>query len=177
MPLSPTERVLREVPTWQAADRLRPGSAWHRTTYVVHDRAGRALRPTQCVACAQGAGLPSSVGLHTLRQSAASVMLSAGVPLKVVSEVFGHANVAMSMPVKLGKVGTGRPRGTAPMVWIPLLARSNNATHPPARIIAINGPGERGKRQAITNSIASTAEPTARVGGWTRCRWVTTDRS
>jgi hypothetical protein len=104
-------------------------------------------------------------------------MLSAGVPLKVVSEVFGHANVAMSMPVKLGKVGTGRPRGTAPMVWIPLLARSNNATHPPARIIAINGPGERGKRQAITNNIASTAEPTARVGGWTRCRWVTTDRS
>lgn len=90
----------------------------------VHDRAGRALRPTQCVACAQGAGLPSSVGLHTLRQSATSVMLSAGLPLKVVSEVFGHANVAMSMPVKLGKVGTGRPRGTAPMVWIPLLARS-----------------------------------------------------
>jgi hypothetical protein len=138
---------------------------------------GERCDPTQCVACAQGAGLPSSVGLHTLRQSAASVMLSAGVPLKVVSEVFGHANVAMSMPVKLGKVGTGRPRGTAPMVWIPLLARSNNATHPPARIIAINGPGERGKRQAITNNIASTAEPTARVGGWTRCRWVTTDRS
>jgi hypothetical protein len=105
---------------------------------------GERCDPTQCVACAQGAGLPSSVGLHTLRQSAASVMLSAGVPLKVVSEVFGHANVAMSMPVKLGKVGTGRPRGTAPMVWIPLLARSNNATHPPARIIAINGPGERG---------------------------------
>jgi len=32
------------------------------------------------------------------------------------------------------------------------------------------------RRQAITNNIASTAEPTARVGGWTSCRWVTTDR-
>jgi hypothetical protein len=80
----------------------------------------------------------------------------------------------MSMPVK---VGTGRAGWTAPTVWIPLLARSNNATHPPTRIIAINGPGERGKRQAIMNNIASTAEPTASVGGWTRCRWVTTDRN
>jgi hypothetical protein len=50
----------------------------------------------------------------------------------------------MSMPVKLGKIGTGRPRWTAPTVWIPLLAKSNNATHPPTRIIAINGLGERG---------------------------------
>jgi integrase len=42
------------------------------------------------------AGLPSSIGLHTLRLSAASVMLSAGVPLKVVSEVFGHASGAIT---------------------------------------------------------------------------------
>ena len=47
-------------------------------------------------AAAKRAGLPSSVGLHTLRHSAASVMLSAGVPLKVVSEVFGHASVAIT---------------------------------------------------------------------------------
>jgi hypothetical protein len=36
--------------------------------------------------------------------------------------------------------------------------------------VLINGPGEREKRQAITVNIASTAEPTARVGGWTTCR-------
>ena len=47
-------------------------------------------------AAAKRVGLPSSVGLHTLRHSAASMMLSAGVPLKVVSEVFGHANVAIT---------------------------------------------------------------------------------
>jgi integrase len=47
-------------------------------------------------AAAKRAGLPSSVGLHTLRHSAASVMLCAGVPLKVVSEVFGHASVAIT---------------------------------------------------------------------------------
>jgi hypothetical protein len=40
MPLSPTERVLREVRTWQGADRLRAGSAWHRTTYVFTTELG-----------------------------------------------------------------------------------------------------------------------------------------
>jgi integrase len=36
------------------------------------------------------------VGLHTLRHSAASVMLTNGVPLKVVSEVLGHSSVAIT---------------------------------------------------------------------------------
>jgi site-specific recombinase XerD len=45
---------------------------------------------------AKRASLPSTVGLHTLRHSAASVMLAAGVPLKVVSEIFGHASVAIT---------------------------------------------------------------------------------
>jgi site-specific recombinase XerD len=47
-------------------------------------------------AATKRAGLPSSVRLHTLRHSAASVMLSTGVPLKVVSEVFGHGSVAIT---------------------------------------------------------------------------------
>jgi site-specific recombinase XerD len=42
------------------------------------------------------AGLPSTVGWHTLRHSAASVMLTAGVPLKIVSEIFGHASIAIT---------------------------------------------------------------------------------
>ncbi len=45
--------------------------------------AFRALR----VAAAK-AGLPHA-GLHTLRHSAASVMLTRAVPLKVVSEILG----------------------------------------------------------------------------------------
>jgi site-specific recombinase XerD len=51
-------------------------------------------------AAAKRANLPSTVGLHTLRHSAASVMLSAGVPLKVVSEitgdVYGHLSPDVS---------------------------------------------------------------------------------
>ncbi|MCU1604284.1 MAG: Phage integrase [Modestobacter sp.] len=34
--------------------------------------------------------------LHTLRHSAASVMLTHGVPLKVVSEVLGHSSIAIT---------------------------------------------------------------------------------
>jgi integrase len=41
------------------------------------------------------AGLPD-VGLHTLRHSAASVMLTHGVPLKVVSDILGHSSIAIT---------------------------------------------------------------------------------
>jgi site-specific recombinase XerD len=45
---------------------------------------------------AKRAGLPSTVELHTLRHPGASVTLTAGVPLKVVSEVFGHVSIAIT---------------------------------------------------------------------------------
>ncbi len=65
----------------------------------VHDRARRALRSSQRVMGAecgsQARRVPASVGLHTRRHSAATMMLSAGVPLKVVA-VFGHASVAIT---------------------------------------------------------------------------------
>jgi integrase len=41
------------------------------------------------------AGLPEA-GLHTLRHSAASVLLTRGVPVKVVSEILGHSSIAIT---------------------------------------------------------------------------------
>ena len=41
------------------------------------------------------AGLPP-IRLHDLRHSAATLMLSMGVPLKVVQEVLGHSNISMT---------------------------------------------------------------------------------
>jgi integrase len=52
-----------------------------------------ALRALKVAAAS--AGLPGA-GLHTLRQSAASVMLTHGVPLKVVSEILGHSSIAIT---------------------------------------------------------------------------------
>ena len=50
----------------------------------------RALR-----GAARKAGLPQA-GLHTLHHSVASVMLTRGVPLKVVSEILGHSSIAIT---------------------------------------------------------------------------------
>jgi integrase len=79
----------------------------------------RALRVT-----AQKAGLPAGVGLHTLRYSAATVMLENRVPLKVVSEVFGYHSVSITGDI-YGHVSPdvsaqpmGRARGRARQVMV-----------------------------------------------------------
>jgi integrase len=101
IPLSPTaEKVLRDMRTRQMAERLRTGPLWQPTPYAFTTELGERCDPRNALralkAAAKRANLPSTVGLHTLRHSAASVMLSAGVPLKVVSEIFGHASVAIT---------------------------------------------------------------------------------
>ena len=51
------------------------------------------LRALKVVARRAGLG---DIGLHTLRHSAAAVMLVNGVPLKVVSEMLGHASIGIT---------------------------------------------------------------------------------
>jgi site-specific recombinase XerD len=67
------------------------GSMWQPTLYVFTTELGEPCDPRNALRAlkdaAKRAKLPSTVGLHTLRHSAAFVMLSAGVPLKVVSEI------------------------------------------------------------------------------------------
>jgi hypothetical protein len=46
-------------------------------------------------AAATRAGVPAA-GLHTLRHSAASVVLTKGAPLKVVSKILGHSSIAIT---------------------------------------------------------------------------------
>jgi integrase len=100
VPLSATaERGLREIRTAQAAERLKAGSAWQQTGYVFTTELGEPCDPRNALralkAAAKRAGLPD-IGLHTLRHSAAAVMLVNGVPLKVVSEVLGHASIGIT---------------------------------------------------------------------------------
>jgi Phage integrase family len=65
-------------------------------------------------ACAPSRSPPpepaSPAGLHTLRHSAASVMLTQGVPLKVVSEILGHSSIAITGDV-YGHVAPDVSRG------------------------------------------------------------------
>ena len=88
VPLSPTaEKVLRDLRTRQRAERLMAGTMWQPTPYVFttelgepcdHRNAQRALKTA-----AKRAGLPSTIGLHTLRHSAASMMFALACHSKV----------------------------------------------------------------------------------------------
>lgn len=100
VPLSePTARLLHDVQATQAEERRLAGSAWTQTGYVFTTEFGVPCDPRNAFralrVAATKAGLPHA-GLHTLRHSAASVMLTRGVPLKVVSEILGHSSISIT---------------------------------------------------------------------------------
>ena len=84
----------------QAAAREAVGSAWqdrHRLVFtdtvgrpLIGDAAYRAFRELLTAA-----GLPM-VPFHGLRHSTATALLSAGVPLRVVSDLLGHSGIAIT---------------------------------------------------------------------------------
>ncbi len=90
-----TAKVLRAWRRRQAAERLKAGVGWQDSGLVFTDEQGRALHPAwvtdQFHRIASWEGLPS-IGLHGLRHGAASMMLAAGVDVKVVSVELGHAS-------------------------------------------------------------------------------------
>jgi integrase len=45
------------------------------------------------------ANLPSKTRLHDIRHSTATLLLSRGVPVKVVSEMLGHADVSITLSI------------------------------------------------------------------------------
>jgi integrase len=100
VPISePAARLLHQVRDSQAEERRLAGSAWRQTGFVFTTELGEPCDPRNALralrVAARKAGLPHA-GLHTLRHSAASVMLTRGVPLKVVSEILGHSSIAIT---------------------------------------------------------------------------------
>jgi integrase len=114
VPLSaPAERLLQKVRATQDDERRRAGSVWRETGFVFTTVTGEPCDPRNALralkVAAEKAGLPHA-GLHTLRHSAASVMLTSGVPLKVVSEILGHSSIAITGDV-YGHVAPDVARG------------------------------------------------------------------
>ena len=94
--------AMRRQKARQAADRLAAGLrlAGPRRTCLHGCRrpaVGALGGVGRFPATAARLGLP--VRLHDLRHTAASLMLSAGVPLKVVSEALGHSSIAITADV------------------------------------------------------------------------------
>jgi len=92
--------TLRALRLQQTQERLKAGSQWQQTGYVFTTEFGEPCDPRNALrafkVAARRAGLPASVGLHTLRHSAASLMMAGGVPLKIVSDMLGHSSVAIT---------------------------------------------------------------------------------
>ena len=110
---APLVTMLREHKTRQAAERLKAGSAWHDLGLVFATEAGGYVDPRNALrvlqVAAKAAGVEGVVGLHTLRHTFATTMLSAGVPLITVSHLLGHSSVAITGDV-YGHVSTGDQR-------------------------------------------------------------------
>jgi integrase len=109
LPLSPpVVELLRRLATAQEAERAHAGNLWVETGFVFTTETGGPIDPRNVLRAAEvpapKAGL-DSVTVHTLRHSAATVMLEAGVHLKAVSEILGHADIRVTADV-YGHVST-----------------------------------------------------------------------
>lgn len=89
--------ALRRHRARQVEERLRAGAAWREMGYVFTTSIGTPISPRNLVRHWHGlldkAGLPSPLPFHTLRHSAASLMLALGVPMRVVQQVMRHRQV------------------------------------------------------------------------------------
>jgi integrase len=98
----PVVEVLRKHRARQAEERLRLGAVWQDHDLVFCNRVGDPLYGTyvlrQLVKHLGTAELPR-VRFHDLRHTAATLLLSARVNPKVVSELLGHATVAITLDI------------------------------------------------------------------------------
>jgi integrase len=98
-----TAAALRAWKRQQNADHLLAGASWSdRTGLVVTNVDGSPPNPEAFsnlfVELAKRAGLPP-IRLHDLRHSYATAALASGVPVKVVSQRIGHADVGVTLKV------------------------------------------------------------------------------
>lgn len=106
--------LLRRQRIAQAEERLRAGSRWQERGYVFTTELGAPIEPRNLFraftsAVARSGVDGEGVGIHTLRHSAATSLLEAGVPLHVVSRILGHSSVAITGDI-YGHVSDSRRR-------------------------------------------------------------------
>ena len=95
-----TVDALRREEREQSTAREAAGTAWQDTARLVFtDAVGRPLYATAVHRAfhelLRAAGLPR-IPFHGLRHSTATALLSAGVPLRVVSDLLGHSGIAIT---------------------------------------------------------------------------------
>jgi integrase len=100
LPLSPAVvRLLKAQRKAQRLERVRAGNQWVQTGHVFTTQRGRPVEPRNLFRALETAADKAKledIGLHTLRHSAATAWLEAGVSLKAVSELLGHASIGIT---------------------------------------------------------------------------------
>ena len=95
--------ALRRHRTRQAEERLFAGSEWHDQDLVFCNPLGNPLDPSNVkrysyLPLLKRAGAPY-IRFHDLRHTAATLLLLAGVHPKVVSEMLGHSDIAITLRI------------------------------------------------------------------------------
>jgi integrase len=99
---APTVEALRAHRAAQAEERLRLGSAWEHHDLVFCTRRGRPLLARNVYRAFKGLldkGALLDVRFHDLRHTCATLLLGSRVNPKVVSEMLGHATVAITLDI------------------------------------------------------------------------------
>ena len=95
--------ALRSHRARQAEARLAAGALWQDHDLVFANGLGRPLdgnniRTRSFAPLLERAGLPP-MRFHTLRHSAATLLMAEGVPVKVASELLGHADITTTLRI------------------------------------------------------------------------------
>jgi integrase len=118
VPLDPTlAGILRGHKARQAAEKLAAGGSYEEGSFLLADELGRPYHPDTIsewfAQKVKGSGLPR-IRLHDCHHTAASLMLAAGVPVKVVSEMVGHSSPTITLAVYAHVIsGMAESAGTA----------------------------------------------------------------
>ena len=121
-------------------ERKEAGAAWQEHGLIFPSAVGTPLDPDNfshwltrvCLRAGFGHRHP-----HDLRHSGASIMLALGIPLHVVSEILGHASIAITKDV-YGHLVEGEKRGAADAMSA-ALEDDTDKVAPPAETPAENG--------------------------------------
>ncbi|WP_443075906.1 MULTISPECIES: tyrosine-type recombinase/integrase [unclassified Streptomyces] len=86
----------------QAKQRHDAGQAWQDSDYVFTTRTGRTIEPRNLSRSferiTEDAGL-RRIRLHDARHGCATLLFAAGVPARVVMEILGHSQIAVTMNI------------------------------------------------------------------------------
>jgi integrase len=158
-----TVHILKRHRERQDADREKWGPAWAETGMVFTQEDGSWLHPGRVTDLFErlvaASGLPP-IRLHDLRHGAATLMLAAGVDVKVVSDTLGHSDTRITRDIYqsvLPQVGKSAAEATARLVPLQRKAEAEAAALEAAR--ASKKVKSKAKSQAKAEKVGKTKKP------------------